>query len=98
MGGASPSSIADIGGLVARGDGTAAPKFGFRSAVAEPRPSDLANPGALGPLGTRGEEIDGAPLTLGVNGGGAVPELNSAQRGHLRFVSVHGVRCAAWLE
>lgn len=91
-----PSSIADIGGLVAKGEGTAAAKLGFRSA--DTPSAGLANPAGDDALGTRGEDTDGPPLTLGVSGGGAVPELNSAQRGHLRLVSERRcVRCAAML-
>lgn len=74
----SMSSIADSGGLVARGDGTAALK-----------PNDafcegLLKPPKLDPLGVAG----GGLVADGVAGTGAAPLLNSAQRGHFRLVSV----------
>lgn len=66
------SSIADMGGLVASGEGTA---VGCPKTLEGPR----LNP-KLGRLaGGCGLETDGVV--------GAVPLLNSAHRGHLRFVS-----------
>lgn len=77
------SSIACIGGLVAKGDGTAAgnPKERLLPPTGGPRlKPKFTNPGAVGGGGLVAE-VDG------VRGGGIVPLLNSAQRGHLRFVS-----------
>lgn len=77
------SSIACIGGLAAKGDGTAAgnPKERLLPPTGGPRlKPKFANPGAVGGGGLVAE-VDG------VRGGGIVPLLNSAQRGHLRFVS-----------
>jgi len=77
------SSIACIGGLVAKGDGTAAgnPKERLLPPTGGPRlKPKFANPGAVGGGGLVAEAD-------GVRGGGIVPLLNSAQRGHLRFVS-----------
>lgn len=77
------SSIACIGGLVAKGDGTAAgnPKERLLPPTGGPRlKPKFTNPGAVGGGGLVAE-VDG------VKGGGIVPLLNSAQRGHLRFVS-----------
>jgi len=67
----------DTGGLVARGDGTAAGKP--NAEVDGPR----LNP-RLGRLGVAGGGLV-AEADVGV-GGGAVPLLNSAYRGHLRLV------------
>ncbi len=78
------SSIASTGGLVANGDGTPAanPNDGrllpaFEGPRLNPR---FAKPGAVGGGGLVAE-------AEGVRGGGTVPLLNSAQRGHLRLVS-----------
>lgn len=68
----------DMGGLVASGEGTAAGKP--NNAVDGPR----LNP-RLGRFGVAGGGVE-ADADAGV-GGGAVPLLNSAQRGHLRLVS-----------
>jgi len=81
----SSSIIAVMGGLVARGDGTATgcPK---------------AEPGRPKPLRLEGRVAEGggglAIEPVGVGPDGAVPLLNSAQRGHFRFVSleVNGIR------
>ena len=76
---ASSSTIAVMGGLVARGDGTATgcPK---------------ADPGRPKPLRLEGSVAEGggglAIEPVGVGTDGAVPLLNSAQRGHFRFVSL----------
>lgn len=74
----SMSSIADTGGLVASGDGTAAlnPKDAFCDGLLKPLNPD--------PLGVAGGGLDAD----GVTGTGGAPLLNSAHRGHLRFVSV----------
>jgi len=72
-----------MGGLVAKGDGTAAgnPKERLLPPIGGPRlKPKFANPGAVGGGGLVAE-VDG------VREGGTVPLLNSAQRGHLRFVS-----------
>lgn len=80
------SSIDITGGLVAKGDGTALgnPKddrLPLPPAFGGPRlKPKLVNPGAVGGGGLVAEAV-------GVRGGGIVPLLNSAQRGHLRFVS-----------
>jgi hypothetical protein len=78
--GAASSSIAERGGLVARGEETAG------------NPNELA-PGRLNPIPPNpppmGEAL--AAEVEGVGGTGAVPLLNSAQRGHLRLVSVNNV-------
>lgn len=77
------SSIANTGGLVAKGDGTPAanPKADVLPVLEGPRLNPrFANPGAVGGGGLAAE-------AEGVKGGGAVPLLNSAHRGHLRFVS-----------
>lgn len=66
----STSSIADTGGLVAKGEGTGMPK------------PDLLNPLRLDVMG------GGLVADAGAAGTGATPLLNSAQRGHLRLVSV----------
>ena len=70
-------SIADTGGLVARGDGTAAlkPKEAFCEG--------LLNPPKPDPPGVAG----GGLVPVGVAGTGGAPLLNSAQRGHFRLVS-----------
>ena len=77
--GAASSSMAERGGLVARGEETAAGN-----------PNELA-PGRLNPSPPNpppmGEAL--AAEVEGVGGTGAVPLLNSAQRGHLRLVSVN---------
>lgn len=69
------SSIADTGGLVASGDGTAAgnPKD-VLGPLLKPRFGKLAGGGLVAVP----DEVDGT---------GAAPLLNSAQRGHLRLVS-----------
>lgn len=73
------SAIPDMGGLVARGDGTAAGKP--NADVDGPRLKPRL--GKFGVDGGGGLDADVA----GVEGTGTVPLLNSAQRGHLRFVS-----------
>lgn len=71
------SSIADIGGLVARGEGTAAGK-----------PNDAEGPRLKPRFGIFVVTPDGGgPEAEGPGVAGAVPLLNSAHRGHLRFVS-----------
>ena len=77
--GMASSSMADMGGLVAKGDGTAA---GNPNAAAEgPR---------LKPRLGRFAAVGGGPVAEpdGVEAAGAVPLLNSAQRGHFLFVSI----------
>lgn len=71
------SSAADIGGLVASGDGTATgnPKAVLDGPRLNPRLGKFAVGGGL----------VAEPEAVGV--AGAVPLLNSAQRGHFRFVS-----------
>lgn len=71
--------IADNGGLVAKGEGTAAPYE-----------NDALGAGRLNPLrpGTPGVIGGGLVAEVGGTGRGGVPLLNSAQRGHLRLVSV----------
>ena len=72
------SSIAKTGGLVASGDGTAAgkPKLDTEGPLLKPR---------FGRFGVAGGLVaDVAAVTEP----GIDPLLNSAQRGHLRFVSV----------
>lgn len=73
------SSIADIGGLVARGEGTAAgkPKLAARL--------KLMGPTLLADAGGGGLEAD--PAGGGGIGPPAAPVLNSAQRGHFLLVS-----------
>jgi hypothetical protein len=72
-------TMADIGGLVAKGEGTAA---GNPNDVLEgPR----LNPRFGGKLAEAGGGLVAEPD--GVRVVGAVPLLNSAQRGHFRFVS-----------
>ena len=73
----SMSSMADTGGLVARGDGTAALKL--KDAFCD----GLLKPLKLDPLGVAGGGLE----PDGVEGTSGAPLLNSAQRGHLRFVS-----------
>jgi hypothetical protein len=68
----SMSSIADTGGLVAKGEGTGAPK------------PDRLNPLRLDILGVMG---GGLVADAEAEATGTVPLLNSAQRGHLRLVS-----------
>lgn len=95
VGGGASSSSADMGGLAARGEGTAAANLSADDAAiggGGMASEAFPNPAGADPLGTSGEDIDGPPLTLGVSGGGAVPELNSAHRGHLRLVSVSSAR------
>lgn len=73
--GTSPSA-ATTGGLVASGEGT-------WSELLCPKPSELLRLGVNGgglPADADAEAVAGVA-------GGCVPELNSAQRGHLRFVS-----------
>lgn len=78
MGGTGSSSMADMGGLVARGDGTAAgnPKEVFVGPRLNPR---------FGKLVLVGGGLVAEPDTAGAIG--AVPLLNSAHRGHFRLVS-----------
>jgi len=71
------STIPDIGGLVARGDGTAAGKP--NEDVEGPR----LNP-RLGKFGV----VGGGLVADDEGAAGVVPLLNSAHRGHLRLVSV----------
>jgi hypothetical protein len=66
------SNAATTGGVVASGEGTC-------SELIWPKPSELLR------LGVKGGGLP-AEAAVGV-AGGCVPELNSAQRGHLRFVS-----------
>jgi hypothetical protein len=75
-GAASRSSMADMGGLVAKGDGTAAgnPNVAAEGPRLNPRFGKFVVVGG-------GLVADGAEF-------GAVPLLNSAQRGHLRLVSI----------
>ncbi len=92
------SSIAITGGLVAKGDGPWAARLdaafvggrrrGFpgevgevpgEKSVSEPLPNPKPAVDAVG-------DVAGGLEAVGVGMGG-VPELNSAQRGHLRFVS-----------
>jgi hypothetical protein len=71
------SDAATTGGLVASGEGTCSELLG-------PKPSEVrlgVNGGGL-PAGPDAEAEAGVGVA-----GGCVPELNSAQRGHLRFVS-----------
>lgn len=72
------SDAAITGGLVASGEGTC-------SELLWPKPSELLRLGVNGgglPAGPDAEAETGVAAV-----GGCVPELNSAQRGHLRFVS-----------
>jgi hypothetical protein len=70
--------MADMGGLVARGDGTAAgnPKAVFAGPRLKPR---------FGKLALVGGGLIADPDAGGAMG--AVPLLNSAHRGHFRLVS-----------
>jgi hypothetical protein len=74
------SSIAETGGLVASGEGIAAPnpKEGFGGPRLKPRL------GRFGRLGVAG----GLIADPGADETGATPLLNSAHRGHFRLVSV----------
>lgn len=71
------SGAAMTGGLVARGEGTWSELW--------PKPRELR-------LGVNGGGLPADPDAAAAAGvgvaGGCAPELNSAQRGHLRFVSV----------
>jgi hypothetical protein len=75
------SDAATTGGLVASGEGTC-------NEVLGPKPSELLR------LGVNGGGLLAVPDAEAETGagvaGGCVPELNSAQRGHLRFVSEKG--------
>ena len=69
------SNAATTGGVVASGEGTC-------SELIWPKPSELLR------LGVNGGGLPADPDAVAVGvAGGCVPELNSAQRGHLRFVS-----------
>ena len=102
----SSSSIGIIGGLVASGDGPCAPANApgrseppllLPDAPGENRLSGPPPPPVPGraklplPDAAVGDAAGGlaAPPVEGVGSGG-VPWLNSAQRGHLRFVSARG--------
>ena len=82
-----PSSLIasddDTGGLVASGEGTAA---GCPNALGARRPA-ISGLSAKLTLGVGGAAV-GLVADAGVPTAGGAPELNSAQRGHLRFVSV----------
>lgn len=90
----SSSSIAITGGLVARGEGPWLPSpkdwFGGRrepEAPGENKASELdENPNPPEALG----DAAGGLIAAAV-GKGALPELNSAHRGHFRLVSAGGV-------
>lgn len=69
--------MADMGGLVANGDGTAAGK-----------PNVAAEGPRLKPRLGRFAVVGGGLAAEGVEGVGTVLLLNSAQRGHLRLVSI----------
>ena len=71
------SDAATTGGLVASGEGTCSVLLG-------PTPSEL--PRLVNGGGLPADPDAAAETGTGV-AGGCVPELNSAQRGHLRFVS-----------
>lgn len=71
----SSSSMADIGGLMANGEGTAAGK-----------PNEALEGPRLNPRFGK-FPVAGGGLVADPGVGGAVPLLNSAQRGHFRFVS-----------
>lgn len=75
---ASRSSMADMGGLVAKGEGTAAgnPNVAVEGPRLNPRLGKFAVVGG------------GGLVAEGVEGAGTVLLLNSAQRGHLRLVSI----------
>jgi hypothetical protein len=75
---ASRSSMADMGGLVAKGDGTAAgnPNVAVEGPLLKPRLGKFAVVGGGGLVADGVEEV------------GTVLLLNSAQRGHLRLVSI----------
>ena len=81
-----------IGGLVARGDGPWEPgKSPGRSEFAPPGEKRLSDPDPdpapkLKLLPVPVGDVAGGDAAEGVGRGG-VPWLNSAQRGHLRFVS-----------
>ena len=70
--------MADMGGLVAKGDGTAAgnPNVAVEGPLLKPRLGKFAVVGG------------GGLVAEGVEGVGTVLLLNSAQRGHLRLVSI----------
>ena len=73
--------MADTGGLVARGEGTAALK-----------PKETFCDGLLNPLKLDVFGVTGGGLVAdGVVGTGGAPLLNSAQRGHFRLVSAAGL-------
>lgn len=72
------SDTATTGGVVASGEGTC-------SKLLWPKPSELLRLGVNGG-GLLADPDAEAETCVGV-AGGCVPELNSAQRGHLRFVS-----------
>ena len=72
------SDAATTGGVVASGEGTCSNPLWLK-------PSELPRLGVNGgglPADPDAEAVTGAGVA-----GGCVPELNSAQRGHLRFVS-----------
>jgi hypothetical protein len=72
------SGAAMTGGVVASGEGT-------WSKLLWPSPSELLRLGVNG--GGLAADPDADPTTCVGVAGGWVPELNSAQRGHLRLVS-----------
>ena len=79
FGAAGTSSDAAItGGVVASGEGTC-------NELIWPKPSELPRLGVNG--GGLPADPDAEAVTAVGVAGGCVPELNSAQRGHLRFVS-----------
>jgi hypothetical protein len=81
-------TIPDMGGLVASGEGTA---------TGNPN-EDVDGPRLNPRLGKFG--VVGGGLVADVEGAeGAVPLLNSAHRGHFRFVSAHqGGQAVAWFQ
>jgi hypothetical protein len=83
-GAASSGAAATTGGLVARGEGT-------WSEVFWPNPRELLRLGVNGCGVPADPDAAAAAAAVGVDGvaadGGCTPVLNSAQRGHLRFVS-----------
>jgi hypothetical protein len=81
------SGAATTGGLVARGEGT-------WSEVLWPKPRELLRLGVKGG-GVPADPDADAAVDLGVAAGSCTPVLNSAQRGHLRFVSERGIM---WCE